>query len=1096
MSKKKKHKKKWKRKKDRKEEQQEEEKHEDLRKTLERKRKKVGETSYDDNSKADPLPSSSSAAFSTVDKDFRKLNSSSSRPPSPKRKRRQRSRSPDSRRAAKRKRRSRSRERRRRRPPRDKSASPQEFRRGSDVDDNSSVSLSLSPSPERRPLPSSSLRSRSRSPLRPGSSSGRPAPSYPGGSTTSRHPGKWRYYRDDDRRWPPRRWSDDGRRDYPDDRRRHRWREESWEDRVRAFVDQNNRSSSARNSASPTNSIARESTSASLSPASPPLVDTSVPPPSMRPSSAAAADTKLSSPPGGRMEDEHDDPPLLPPGVDAEAAGDLEEDLKATPVVRYIGKRLGRGKNGCKLRLEGVFSYNLLSLLTRAEWVAAKTLRLLEAAGYAEDTLLYRVEDKGAPALEMELKTAVFTGKVKLDNKPELVAQVLRVIECLVKYHTPSTRKEEVSSEEEEEEQKAEEVEEEQGRKGGNAARIGVGHLLKQLTAKQEVKEEEKEETPPARPQNPWTFMWDHLQSESLRSFSDMKVFVAKDLLRLGDSALCPPGRSPFDVAQDMISCLVLAGYSHASLQHMVMQSAAEDILPPKDQITVGLDGAEKAKKKFLFHVVLQRLEKMRGQMPEMSREQMEYLVRKCLTYVMRGCDKVPPSVKNPTGSNIVFNYLPPGLREMEKEASIGRNGETGAMTANNDDEEDSYVLEEGQTPRSASAPSAEDRESTDPLNSILNPSGAPVKPNELPARRYMAGSVHAEWLTLRGRAHLYEISVYFSDLSSQTYYMMPEALQRQPPEVLEALGFISNPDRPEFYFVQVGVGVVKTISLEKAVQKLVKFFEEKRHSSTSENRNNGLVLNFYGEEELAVVVEAFEKTGHKNVFLDTVKGLGYVESYMERNKSKNVEYSGPKVSIGGSDSFYLTSVRRGLQTSELVSKTKAEALHQALEFFLEGAAPTYRSYFREYCFPSLGPGADRVRRRHRARADLYHLEAFLSDRLRAQRAAVSAEGVFAPSGLGGRRELRDKHTVVASGACRALVDAGYTLASLRRAHERDPEFAVNSAVFLDRMNVSQRLKLMDQTMRCVRIVQSYFQPRGKRQGKEDREEGENDEVD
>ncbi len=814
----------------------------------------------------------------------------------------------------------------------------------------------------------------------------------------------------------------------------------------------------------------------------PPVVDTSVPPPDFHSKGCKVGNTQTSTseelkkPSSPHQEkpviSQAQDDDLLPPGVEASQ----EEDLKATPLVRYIGKRLSSKKGSAtQLRLEGVFRYNLLSLLTRAEWVAAKTLKLLEKAGYSENALCFTATTKGGPALETELKSAVFTGKIPLDSKPELVAQVLRVVECLVRYFT--TKEEDPSSQDEVEEEETSKAADEKGQApSGNVMRRGVAGLLKELTT-DHVKKEGDAPVPKQEPRNPWTFMWDHLQSESLHSFSDMKNFIAKDLLRLGDSKLCSSSTQAFDVAQDMVSCLVLAGYSHRSLQVMVRQAPAEDILPPKDQIMIGLDGAEKkgAKKKFLYDVVMERLEKMRGQMPDMTTSQLEYLVRKCLTYVMRGCDKVPLAAKNAAGANIIYNYLPPGLREMESQG------------LNSSEAEDSYVLEEGQTPQSAPGPSAEDRESTDPLNSILNPAApnVPAKPNELPPRKYLVGSVHAEWLTLLGKQHLYEISVYFSDMTSQTVYMVPEAMQRQPPEVLDALGFVANPDRPEFYFVQVGVGVIKTLSLEKAVQKLVKCFEEKRHSS-SESRNNGIVLNFYGEEEVAVFLEAFERTGHKNIFLDTVKGLGFMDSFMDRNKSKKLEYSGAKVRVGGSDSFYHTEVRRGLQAAELVSKTKSEALHQALEFFLEGPA-TYKSYLREYCFPALSPRADEIRWRHRSCAEMYHLEVFLAAQMKMQKAAVFLEGIFCPAGPASGRELRDKYSVLASRICRVLVNAGFSMASLRQAHEKDPEFAINSNVFLDRMNgVSQRLKLMDQTMRSIRAIKSYFQPSGRKPAHDD----------
>jgi hypothetical protein len=60
-------------------------------------------------------------------------------------------------------------------------------------------------------------------------------------------------------------------------------------------------------------------------------------------------------------------------------------------------------------------------------------------------------------------------------------------------------------------------------------------------------------------------------------------------------------------------------------------------------------------------------------------------------------------------------------------------------------------------------------------------------------------------------------------------------------------------------------------------------FLEEKRQSSTSENQNNGLVLLFRGEEELSVMLAAWQATGYNDLMLDTVKGFGCMDNYMEQ---------------------------------------------------------------------------------------------------------------------------------------------------------------------------------------------------------------------
>lgn len=88
----------------------------------------------------------------------------------------------------------------------------------------------------------------------------------------------------------------------------------------------------------------------------------------------ASATPKVKDESPAKVKQEEDAPP--PPGLDEEDPSREEDKLKRTPLVRYIGKKLSRTKrrNGSalELRLEGAFSYNILSVLTRHEWVAAR----------------------------------------------------------------------------------------------------------------------------------------------------------------------------------------------------------------------------------------------------------------------------------------------------------------------------------------------------------------------------------------------------------------------------------------------------------------------------------------------------------------------------------------------------------------------------------------------------------------------------------------------------------------------------------------------------------------------------------------------------
>jgi hypothetical protein len=74
----------------------------------------------------------------------------------------------------------------------------------------------------------------------------------------------------------------------------------------------------------------------------------------------------------------------------------------------------------------------------------------------------------------------------------------------------------------------------------------------------------------------------------------------------------------------------------------------------------------------------------------------------------------------------------------------------------------------------------------------------------------------------------------------------------------------------------------------QKGLEKFSEFLEEKRNSSTSENQNNGLVLLFRGEEELSVMLAAWQATGHNDLMLDTVKGFGCLDTYMEVVRNNN----------------------------------------------------------------------------------------------------------------------------------------------------------------------------------------------------------------
>ena len=134
-----------------------------------------------------------------------------------------------------------------------------------------------------------------------------------------------------------------------------------------------------------------------------------------------------------------------------------------------------------------------------------------------------------------------------------------------------------------------------------------------------------------------------------------------------------------------MVMCWVNAGYSYDQLYNVVR--VAEEILPPRDpnETSRFFIGPKKPKDKdpkkpkdkdFLAHKFINQFKTMNK---SMNSRQIDYVVWKSLLYVMRGCDKIINT--NSAGYKVSYNYLPPGLREMEA-ATKYKTSETKMMEA------------------------------------------------------------------------------------------------------------------------------------------------------------------------------------------------------------------------------------------------------------------------------------------------------------------------------------------------------------------------------------------------------------------------------
>ena len=69
-----------------------------------------------------------------------------------------------------------------------------------------------------------------------------------------------------------------------------------------------------------------------------------------------------------------------------------------------------------------------------------------------------------------------------------------------------------------------------------------------------------------------------------------------------------------------------------------------------------------------------------------MNSRQIDYAVWKSLVYVMRGCEKIVNTTSG-SGYKVSYNYLPPGLREMEAATKYKiKDGNRIVHAASNDD--------------------------------------------------------------------------------------------------------------------------------------------------------------------------------------------------------------------------------------------------------------------------------------------------------------------------------------------------------------------------------------------------------------------------
>ena len=300
-----------------------------------------------------------------------------------------------------------------------------------------------------------------------------------------------------------------------------------------------------------------------------------------------------------KVADEPEPEPEIPP----------PEDIKLTPLMKFIASKLSLEKQ--TLILTGPFQYNILSLSSRAEWVAAKSVKLLEEAGHDNDWLYDTAAIKGASGLKQDLLESLDSNKIV--SMACLKGQIRKVLKFVIKYFTDEDVEIEIGQEREEGEAEA-------------PVNGGLAAVLDRIQASAPPPPPAPD--PPTQEINHWSMLADNIQASSLNSFEKLESYLSQDLLRLSSNNKEQakellkinhrPVKDAFEVARNMVMCWVNTGYSFPQLWSMVNQSNVEDILPPRDpNDTSGFNIIGPKNDKYLASKYLHQLRRLNKSMNE-----------------------------------------------------------------------------------------------------------------------------------------------------------------------------------------------------------------------------------------------------------------------------------------------------------------------------------------------------------------------------------------------------------------------------------------------------------------------------------------------
>lgn len=782
-----------------------------------------------------------------------------------------------------------------------------------------------------------------------------------------------------------------------------------------------------------------------------------------------------------------------------------------SPIMKFVAKKLE--ERGARLELSGPFIFrDDTPGVSRFLFVAYKMVQLLEKAGYDSSKMyMAAMFPAGIKDLKSDLKTLVFTGKLDSGIKGQrLVKTAVRCIKCFVSYYT-GTKADADSSDGEDS------TEEGQDLSLAKSSLVDVLGRIKDSKRDEETRYMGQPVTdplsrvldspsPPAPPpveikeEHPWPTnagMDAKLKSENCKTFTALQNYIYKHFVGKQEQ------RSAWNMAQDYVMCLVVAGYNDSNMRETVGRYVGT-VLPERHSRDLVRIGSEMT----LFDLVVAKLLRHQVEFPlsmiqeaqtsddwqETLSAKVRDIAARVLKFYLKGCGKLMENEHRKSAPQYEHRHPPRGgghplrggghhPRDGGHQSREGghpprggglhsREGGLHPREGGQPPRGGLHPREEGPPPRGGPPSNFYSMEAAAELNRSLTRDAEPG----LPPARYMFGTLYINTVIHQGASYVYEMGIHFADGASLEVYIIPNRLYRNK-SILEMIGFSFIQDEDKYVYIKQGGGFAPSFDEERGLGRLINFLEERRNETRGDSKNSGLVLATQTMEDLATWIRFTKHHKREGDLEMLVGGYGCIDMLVEEMEGKS-SYVGPRLHKEPARTFYTWEFMHRGRYGESMAVSKGAALFDIVENIL-GGSPSFNNLYGVHCFPVKSSKIKQVERRTDIIKELYNLEIYLANNLnnRGERRRLCAEGVFSPRS---EAEMIDKPGLVALRLVRLLAELGLSKPVLKDqvmdARERGVEFHIPVQPIVGRMgDEGERARCVDQIRRASKYVEDYF---------------------